>query len=234
VSNPRSWLLSRDAAIALPPDCRRVAGQDPTPALLIELVLFILVPGTVSWLIGGWTEVRRLFAGVLRFRFPVALWAVVLFACPILTLGVAAATGTLRTPPNGWPAVVTAYLVSTLLVGGLIANIWEETAWGRMVQGRLMAKHGLLIGSLLTAIPFGLIHLPLAFSENGLFGTAWNDVLITWGVLLGLAPFVAISSAWCSSKLAAQRSRPACCTRRGTRRGRSPRSMATGTTSLRC
>lgn len=40
-----------------------------------------------------------------------------------------------------------------------------------MVQGRLMAKHGLLIDSLLSAIPFALVHLPLAFGPPAFFGT---------------------------------------------------------------
>jgi len=165
-----------------------LARQDPTPALLIGIAFFILVPLTVSWLIGGWAEVRRLFAGVLRFRFSVALWAVVLFGVPLLSLAVATVTGTLRTPPDGWVAVLVTYLVSTLVVGGLIANVWEETAWGGMVQGRLMASRGLLVGSLLTAVPFALFHLPLAFSQKGLFDTPLNEALATWGILIGLAP----------------------------------------------
>jgi len=166
-----------------------LAGQDPTPGLLIEILLFILVPGTVSLMIGGRAALGRLFAGLLRFRFAPGLWALVLVACPLLTLLVGAVTGTLRTPPDGWLAVLSAYVVATFLVGGLIANIWEETAWSGMVQGRLLARHGLLVGSLLTAIPFGLIHLPLAFAEKGLAGTTLRDALITWAILIGLAPF---------------------------------------------
>ena len=61
--------------------------------------------------------------------------------------------------------------------------------WGGFVQGRLMARHGLLVGSLLTAVPFFLIHLPLAFENNGWQGTTWRDAFITWGVLLVAAPF---------------------------------------------
>ena len=61
--------------------------------------------------------------------------------------------------------------------------------WGGFVQGRLMARHGLLVGSLLTAVPFYLIHLPLAFENQGWQGTSWRDALLTWGVLLVAAPF---------------------------------------------
>jgi uncharacterized protein len=66
----------------------------------------------------------------------------------------------------------------------------EETAWGGFVQTRLMNRHGLLVGSMLTAIPFSLIHLPLAFSAHGLYGTPWTDVALTWGVLIAVAPLM--------------------------------------------
>ena len=57
-----------------------------------------------------------------------------------------------------------------LAVGAVTGNLWEETVWGGFVQGRLMARHGLLVGSLLTAVPFFLIHLPLAFENQRLAG----------------------------------------------------------------
>ena len=76
-----------------------------------------------------------------------------------------------------------------LALGAVTGNVWEETVWGGFVQGRLMARHGLLVGSLLTAVPVFLVHLPLAFETNGWHGTTWRDALITWGVLLVAAPF---------------------------------------------
>ena len=33
-----------------------------------------------------------------------------------------------------------------LVIGAVTANLWEETVWGGFVQGRLMARHGLLVG----------------------------------------------------------------------------------------
>jgi hypothetical protein len=39
---------------------------------------------------------------------------------------------------------------------------------GGFAQTRLVGEHGLLRGSPLAAIPFALIHLPLAFEERGL------------------------------------------------------------------
>ena len=42
------------------------------------------------------------------------------------------------------------------------------------MQARLMATRGLLIGSLLTAIPFFVFHIPLAF-RPAWFDTTWEQ-----------------------------------------------------------
>jgi uncharacterized protein len=76
-----------------------------------------------------------------------------------------------------------------LVFGAITGNLWEETAWSGFVQGRLMARHGLLAGSLLTAVPFFVIHLPLAFETEGWPGTSWQDAFTTWALLLVSAPF---------------------------------------------
>jgi membrane protease YdiL (CAAX protease family) len=109
-------------------------------------------------------------------------------ALPALTVLIAAATGTFHQPADGWAAVAGSYLLNTLIVGALLGNIWEELAWTGVVQRRLIERHGLLTGSLLTAIPFALIHLPLAFADKGFGATAWPDVPLAWGVLLVFAP----------------------------------------------
>src|SRR5690349_25049035 len=107
---------------------------------------------------------------------------------PLVTVGVALVTGTLHSPGDGWLFVGLTYL-AFLAIGAVTANLWEETVWGGFVQGRLMARRGLLVGSLLTALPVFLIHLPLAYEANGWSGTTWRDALLTWGVLLVAAPF---------------------------------------------
>ncbi len=47
----------------------------------------------------------------------------------------------------------------------IIINIGEEIAWTGFVQRRAMARWGLLGGSLVTALLFAGIHLPLAFGD---------------------------------------------------------------------
>ena len=164
-----------------------VAGVDLMPAKLAELAVLVGLAAAITWATDRRAGVRQLFAGLLRWRLG---WRYLLLvaAMPVLTGGVAMATGTLHRPVDGWVGVGLTYLLF-LALGAVTGNLWEETVWGGFVQGRLMARHGLLVGSLLTAVPVFLIHLPLAFENNGWQGTSWRDAFITWGVLLVAAPF---------------------------------------------
>ena len=146
----------------------------------------LIVPGTAllitAW-ISGRAGVRRLLASMLRWRIGIARWLLVLLALPVLTLAIAAATGTLEAPPQGWLNIATTYLL-TLLVVLITANLLEEMAWTGFVQTKLMAQHGLLRGALLTAVPVFAIHLPLSYETNGLYDTRWEDAMLNWGLLL--------------------------------------------------
>jgi membrane protease YdiL (CAAX protease family) len=166
-----------------------VNGLDLTPGLLAELVFLLGGATLVTALADGRAGVRRLFAGVVRWRIGVARFVVLAAAMPVLTLLVAALTGTLHSPTAGWPALVGAYLFQTFVFGLLLANLWEETAWGGFVQTRLMARHGLLIGSLLTAVPFFVIHIPLAFAAHGWKGTTWSEAALDIALIALAAPF---------------------------------------------
>ena len=166
-----------------------LTGMPFMAAKLAELVFLIVAPVLVTRWIGDRGAVRQLFRGLTRWRLGLPRYLMILVAMPALTLLVALVTGTVSTPAGGWPGMALTYGV-ILFAGALTGNIWEETAWSGFAQGRLMARRGLLVGSLLTAIPFALIHLPLAFEAEGLAGTTARDVLITWTYLIVLAPFM--------------------------------------------
>src|SRR5918992_507576 len=151
----------------------------------------LILPGTAllitAW-ISGRAGVRRLLASLLRWRIGIARWLLVLLALPVLTLAIAAATGTLEAAPKGWLEIATTYLLSLLLLL-ITANLLEEMAWTGFVQTKLMARHGLLRGALLTAVPVFLIHLPLSYETNGLYRTRWQDAMLNWGLLLAALLF---------------------------------------------
>jgi membrane protease YdiL (CAAX protease family) len=159
------------------------------PALLLEIVVLVGTATTVTALTSGRAGVRSLFAGVVRWRFGAKWYLFALTAMPAATLVVAAGTGTLDVSSGELVGATVQYLFLTVVFGALLGNMWEELAWTGFLQRRLMDERGLVVGSLLTAVPFGLIHLPLAFAEHGLGGTSLGTVLLDWGLLLFAAPF---------------------------------------------
>src|SRR4051812_30769777 len=87
------------------------AGWPVMPAKLGELVVLVGGAVAITARIHGRPGVRNLFAGLVKWRLGVARYAVLLLAVPLLTLGVAAVTGTLRPPTDGWLNVALTYLV---------------------------------------------------------------------------------------------------------------------------
>jgi membrane protease YdiL (CAAX protease family) len=128
--------------------------------------------------------VRQLFSGVLRWRIGWRYWALAVVVMPLMTVTVAAATGTLASPAEGWLTTATDYLVATFLVGTLVINLWEETAWQGLVQRHLTGRFGLGRGALLTAVPFAVIHLPLGFVG----GATLREALVASILVLVMAP----------------------------------------------
>lgn len=162
-----------------------LAGVPADPFLLGLVFIGLLAPALfVTRLAGGPGAVKRLLSRVTNWRFGVLRWAVIVLGVPTFTLGFAAASGTLEVPTGGVVAEAGAYLFATFIFGALIVNVWEELAWGGFAQSRLMARHGLLVGSLLTAPLFVAIHVPLLFAS----GWTWGEVAVGFGVLCVAAP----------------------------------------------
>ncbi len=156
------------------------------PFLLTLVYLGLLLPALiVTRAAGGPGAIRLLLGRVLMWRFSILRWAVILFGVPVLTVGVSAVVGTLDTPEGGWLGVLGTYLFATLVFPALVINVWEETAWAGFAQSRLMARHGLMVGSLLTAVPFAAIHIPLQFVDDW----TWSQVGIDLAVVFALSLF---------------------------------------------
>ena len=166
-----------------------LAGWPLFPALILELVVLVTCATTVTALTAGRPGVRALFGGVVRWRFGGRWYALALLAMPVATMLVAALTGTLNASPGEWLGAAAQYLFLTVIFGALLGNMWEELAWTGFLQQRLMDQRGLLVGSLLTAVPFGLIHLPLAFEADGLTGSSIGSLALDWALPLLVAPF---------------------------------------------
>ena len=161
-----------------------ITGLPGEPFLAIFLYGALLAPALI---VTRWADgpgaVRRLLTRTLQWRFGLARWAVTLFGVPALTLAIAGASGTSQVPEQGWLHEAGMYLLGTLVIGALLGNIWEETAWGGFVQSRLMERHGLLVGSLLTAPLFAAIHVPLEFYGD----RTWSGHAVQLLILLAIA-----------------------------------------------
>src|SRR5215211_1149490 len=112
----------------------------PIAAGLLWLVFVALLGSSllVTWLADGRAGVRKLLSRVVLWRFSAWRWAIILFAVPLLTVALAAASGTLTSPERGWAAEIGWYLFNMLIFGALTLNLWEETAWAGFAQSRWM------------------------------------------------------------------------------------------------
>jgi membrane protease YdiL (CAAX protease family) len=85
----------------------------------------------------------------------------------------------------------------------LIINIWEEMAWTGFAQRRAMARWGTVRGSLIIAVLFAGIHLPLAFDGAETAGDVAVGVGILVGTGVGLRLLIAALHTWSHRSLLA-------------------------------
>jgi membrane protease YdiL (CAAX protease family) len=144
------------------------------------LTLAGLLPATlyVTWATEGREGLLRLWSRIRRWRVGVGWWLLVVAGLPVLTV----ATGMLLGDP-----LKTVDLIPFLIgQAGLLAanfflvNLWEETAWAGFLQTRLERRHNIFVAALITAVPFGFAHWPLAF-----FGA-----VTVASAALGLVPYL--------------------------------------------
>jgi membrane protease YdiL (CAAX protease family) len=172
-------LLTVYVTASLPPFVTTVVGLAFTYIGLLGSAL------AVTWVTGGRHAVVRFLGRFLQWRFGVARWVFIVFALPVMTMAVAALSGTLQTPTGGWGSLAASFLLQTFVYGALEVNIAEEGAWSGFVQGRLAERHGVLGGALRTSPLFVAMHLPLQFAA----GWTWADVVLGMAVLAVMAPF---------------------------------------------
>jgi membrane protease YdiL (CAAX protease family) len=154
----------------------------PDETVGLTLTMFALLPSAlyVTWAADGRPGVVSLFKRIARWRFGVAWWLAVLAGLPVLTVvATLILGGSLESiDPVGlfWDQL------RLLLINFILVNLWEETAWAGVMQTRLERRHNIFVAAVLTAIPFGFIHLPLAFL---------SEITIA-SVLISLAAYIVL------------------------------------------
>jgi membrane protease YdiL (CAAX protease family) len=139
----------------------------------------------VTWAVGGRPGLADFLRRFVQWRFGVRRWVFLVFALPLLTVAVAAASRTLPSVPGGWWQVAGGFLAQTFVYGALEVNLAEEGAWSGAVQSRLASRHGVLGGALRTAPLFVAMHVPPQFSP----GWTWAGVALGVAVLAVVATF---------------------------------------------
>src|SRR4051794_11788076 len=117
-------------------------GAGISDLTLLGALLGGLVGGAllVSAVTGGRPAVRHLISGVTRWRIGWTQAVVCVLGIPVLTILIAAVTGTLSSPRSGWLMLGVSTVVA-VLANTAVVNLWGEMAWTGFVQQRLMLRH---------------------------------------------------------------------------------------------
>jgi membrane protease YdiL (CAAX protease family) len=150
------------ARLPIPPD--ELAGLLLAVGALLPAALY------VTWAVEGRAGVRRLLSRMVRWRVGVGWWLAVLTGLPVLTVGIALLLGDTARTVN--PVELVVSQLGLLAVNFALVNIWEEAAWAGFFQSHLERRHNIFVAALLTAVPFGFAHWPLAFFGDVTFGSA--------------------------------------------------------------
>jgi membrane protease YdiL (CAAX protease family) len=201
--NPSLRPLLRFAAIAVPAgwvllSIPLLTGLPDEPFILSTLVLGLVVP-TVLMTYGesGRIGVRALLRDTIRVPRPLIWLPVAATALPIGVWSAATAAG-------GAPPISAAFLAgwaATLMSSFIIVNLAEEMAWTGFVQRRAMARWGIVRGSVVTAILFAGVHLPLAFAHSTTAGDVAEGVAVLFATGISLRLIVACVDRWSGRSL---------------------------------
>jgi membrane protease YdiL (CAAX protease family) len=156
------------AAIAIVSGCvlltvPLVTGLPLEPFVLAATFLAMLLPALV---ITGREGGRPAVVGLLRdaIRLPASWWWIPLamFGIPVTVWLLGTALGVAQ-PLTGTLLLI---VLVSLLTSAVLINIWEELALTGFFQRRAMARWGTIGGSIVTALVFASIHLPLGIASG--------------------------------------------------------------------
>lgn len=200
--NPAARPLIVFASIAIPVGwvlltAYQLLDLPAEPFVLATLLIGLLVPAIVLTRRDPTTDGRQLWRDCYKRPRPLLVLVPAIVAIPGLTALVAHASGVGRSMTASLLLSLAINIVSSVL----IINLWEELVWTGFFQRRVMTRWGLIGGSVVTAVLFAGIHLPLAFDG----ASSSSDVAANIGYLLlagiGLRLLIAGFDVWSSRSL---------------------------------
>lgn len=117
----------------------------------------------VSGIIGGWSEVKRLLAGLTRWKVGLRwyFWALFLLLGPLVIALVYIALGH---PAAGLkPGVTNSSLLGIIVFQLFSGPVGEELGWRGFALPRLQAKYSALVSSLILGVIWTFWHLPFFY-----------------------------------------------------------------------
>lgn len=143
---------------------RLPVGPDELSCLVLTLGALLPAAVFVTWAAEGRPGLVRLRRRMTHWRIGIGSWLVVLTRLPLLTIASALLLGDALRSID-----LTDLLrdqLTLLLINFVLVNFWEETAWVGVVQTRLERRHNVFVAGLMSAVPFGFAHWPLAFLDD--------------------------------------------------------------------
>ena len=197
---PRPLMIFLIAALGLgwPLLALSTRVQPDAPFILAAVLFGLALPALVlTHRQSGRAGVRALLRDCARP--PTRRWWLLLaaFGLPAVTWTLGEALGGAQ--PLTWGLV--AFYSADLIIGALIINIWEEMAWTGFFQRRAASRWGVIGGSLITAVFFAGLHLPLTLGGAPNAIQAATSLLYLVGVAVGVRLLIARVDGWSGQSL---------------------------------
>jgi membrane protease YdiL (CAAX protease family) len=184
VALPVGWVL-----LSIP----LVTGLPLGPFVLGALYLGLVVPAAVLTRRDPHASLPALFRDAARLPRPVWL---LIPATLLIPVGTAAVGGLLGVGTELSAPLVGKLALANVLSSLIIVNLWEELAWAGFVQRRAMARWGYVGGSVVTALLFTGIHLPLAVYGTDSVGAVGYNVAAMVVAGIGLRLLIGAFDRW--------------------------------------
>lgn len=140
----------------------------------------------ITYVRSSWRGLRELYSRIVRWRFGVQWYALVLIGLPVLIYLVSRLAGEPVKYDLSSPQLVLSFLLGQLILGPL----GEELGWRGFALPRLLERFSPLIASLILGIIWGVWHLPSFFVSSMvqsslilpvfLLGALCMSILATW------------------------------------------------------
>jgi membrane protease YdiL (CAAX protease family) len=170
-----AWFFTVGQAFAFTP----LVIDTPVPSqvfIIGSTLIGLLLPALVITRIADGPEaLRRMLRSFVDWRVGLRWYAFALLAAPLVALGLGVL---LVGVPDDWTAAIGSVFLLQLVLA-LVPNNWaEEGVWTGFVQTRMQARHGALLGAVLTAPLFAFQHVAMVADGGPVLGAILMAALV--------------------------------------------------------